>query len=1018
MAISIVHDSVPGRLRLKVPKLYRRPAYKRQLERLLGAVPEINSVNANELTAAVLILHAPQIDAAQLLQDIADTLNEALAPRASFESAKPARRQPARVRQADATASSPQPQELWHVLSADAALARLQSTEQGLVAAEIERRLQLYGANLLSKAQQRSALVIFLKQFQSLPVALLGASAVIALVTGGIVDAIAIGAVVMTNATIGYFTEANAEQAIARLDDLGPRRAEVLRDGRVALLPMESVVPGDILLLSPGTQIAADARLLHAERLSMDESALTGESMPASKNAAAVLSRETMLGDRKNMVYMGTLVTGGSGIALVVNTAAATELGRIQSLVETTHAPQTPMEIQLGRLGNQLGILSALVCVGVFGVGILRGQPWLQMLNSAMSLAVAAVPEGLPAVATTTLALGIKEMQQRRVAVRKLEAVESLGSLQVLCLDKTGTLTANHMSVVAMHHDGQDFSVHKNRVLQHDNEISIPDGHGLQRMLEVSSLCSEVEIDAADGSLSGSPTEVALVELAQANRIDVSQLRQQHQRVLLKMRAENRPWMSSHHKAGEDYLINVKGSPVELLQRSDWIMRNNDITSMTEADRDAITAANMKMASNALRVLAVAYRRVQDPRDTATTGLVWLGLVGLQDPLRDGMPELIEQYHRAGIKTVMITGDQSATAYAIARQLKLDGKGSVEILDSSRLDQLGPELLAGLVRKVDVFSRVSPAHKLRIVQAYQQAGKVVAMTGDGINDGPALKAANVGVAMGGSGTDVARSVSDVVIEDDNLHTMAEAVRQGRTIYANIRKSVHYLLSTNFSEIEVMLGGIASGMGQPLNPMQLLWINLATDIFPALALSLEPPDKDVMQLPPRPADEAIITNEKLGRMALESALISASALGAFLIGKSSGGLAKGSTLAFHSLTLAQLIHSTACRSDRYGLFNPASDKPRNHWLDMALGGTLALHLLTMVLPGFRRLLGTTPMGLRDLAVVVTAAVLPLLGNESIKAMRQHNSEPDDNNETGNETGNEAGNKKSSEQESPS
>jgi Ca2+-transporting ATPase len=997
--ISLVNCRVAGRLRIGVAGLYRSVSVKHRIEQVLTGLQPVRKVRASELTGRVLVLFSADTPAQRMFERIARALD------ASFPEPVPLPAQSGRPGQA-APGPAPRPtrptrarerhaprgQEVspWHAEATETVLSRLAvDPAAGLSAQEAARRLVRFGPNTLEAAASRSRLAIFLNQFNSLPVAMLGVSAGIAVATGGLVDAGVILGVVAINAVIGYLTEEKAEHTIANLCQPGERHAQVLRLGQSARVRIEELVPGDILLLGPGSQVPADMRLISGRRLTVDESALTGESMPVSKKPKALLMPETQLADRRNMAYMGTLITGGDARAVVVNTAAATELGRIQSLVETTRPPETPMEQQLGRLGTQLGLLSAAACGGVFALGLLRGEPWLRMLTSAMSLAVAAVPEGLPAVATSTLALGIHEMEKRRVAVRKLDAVETLGSLQVLCLDKTGTLTANHMSVVAVHYADRDLTVRDGRFFEGDQEVPEQGLRGLSRLLEIVSLCNEVELDGEGerAGLTGSPTETALVELARSNGMDLDALRRRYPRLLVKERAEGRPWMTTVHRIDpQRHLIAVKGSPKETLKRSNRMLNDGLEVPLDEAAVKRVLAANEHMAANALRVLGVAYRETGDADDRKSKDLTWIGLVGMRDPLRQGMAQLMERYHRAGIATVMITGDQSATAYAIGRELGLNENGSLEILDSAHLDQIDPELLAGLVRRVDVFSRVSPAHKLRIVQAMQRAGRVVAMTGDGINDGPALKAADIGIAMGGAGTDVARSVADVVIEDDNLHTMAEAVRQGRTIYANIRKSVHYLLSTNFSEIEVMFLGIAVGLGQVLNPMQLLWINLVTDVFPALALSLEPPEQDVLRRPPRPADESIITTRKLKRMALESAFITSGALAAHLYGRARGGPALGATLGFHSLTLAQLMHATACRSDHFGLFNPAPELPRNRWLEAALGGTLVLHLLTMLVPGLRRLLGTTSIGALDAAVVVAGAGLPLLINEGIKAAR--------------------------------
>jgi Ca2+-transporting ATPase len=523
-------------------------------------------------------------------------------------------------------------------------------------------------------------------------------------------------------------------------------------------------------------------------------------------------------------------------------------------------------------------------------------------------------------------------------------------------------------------------------------EIGIESGPGAEsretrrRLLEMTCLCSEAVI-SEDGRLLGSATETALIEQAIAEGVEVEPLRRSHPLIDVHQRAEGRPVMSTFHRAENNrILIAAKGSPRDLLERCDYLV--DEKTPLDESARDAIQRANDCMASDALRVLGVAYRVLTpDPvaaRRLDTRGLIWLGLVGLSDALRPGMAELMRNFQGAGIKTVMITGDQCATASAVGRTLDLSGRGDVRVLDSSDLDRIDPAMLRGLVPDVDVFARVSPAHKLRIVQAFQQAGRVVAMTGDGINDGPALKAADNGVAMGQAGTDLARSVADVVLEDDNLHTMLVAVGQGRTIYANIRKTLHFLLATNFSEIEMMLVAIALGLGSPLNPMQLLWINLMSDIFPGLALSMEPAEAVVIRRPPRDPAEPIVSGPGLARMAVESGVITAGSMAAYGYGFARYGPgAVAGTIAFNALTLGQLLHALSCRSEQPILWGDTC-LPRNPKLELALGLSLGVQVLANLVPGLRRLLGLTPIALPDLAVVTAGSALPLLVNEALKA----------------------------------
>ncbi|HSQ08350.1 MAG TPA: HAD-IC family P-type ATPase, partial [Chromatiaceae bacterium] len=795
--IEVVHAAVPGRLRLRLPGLYRDPELARRLELTLTGEPGILRATASPVTAGLLVLHDSSIDRDKLVTRISALTGTTPAEAVSEPGRKggnggdrDGRRIPgATTDSTPGTAAEAGPRDWrgwlsdllsthptpapaatvtgfeprgWHAMTDSEVQAVLGTDPRlGLDPAEAARRLARLGPNRLTVAPGRSALEILAEQFLSAPVALLGVSALVSVLTGGTAEPLVILAVVGINGVIGYVTEGQAEKTIRGPADMRPRNCRVLRGGEHREVPAEVLVPGDLVLLGPGSYVAADLRLTEERRLSIDESALTGESLPVEKEASRLLTPEAPIAERVNMAYMGTAVTGGSGRGLAVGTALATELGCIQPLLGEVRPPDTPMETQLDRLGSQLALLSGLVCVGVFFIGLMRGLGWIEMLKASVSLAVAAVPEGLPTVATTTLALGISEMRRRQVAVRHLDAVETLGSVQVLCLDKTGTLTRNRMEVAQV-------------LIGAGDCLGPSDGPLRRRMLETVCLCSEVAID--DGSPpSGSATELALIELALKEGIQPQALRLAHPLIELHQRAEGRPVMSSFHRTPEGkVLIAAKGSPGDLLNRCTHL--GDRQTPLDERAREAILSANDRMASDALRVLGVAWGVLDPDQDgsgrLATEGLTWLGLVGMTDALRPGMARLMGAFHRAGIKTVMITGDQSATASAVGRALDLSGQGcpgagakagpgaepgadlgcQVRVLDSSDLDRLDPAMLRGLVPDVDVFARVSPAHKLRIVQAYQQAGLVVAMTGDGINDGPALKAADNGVAMGRAGT--------------------------------------------------------------------------------------------------------------------------------------------------------------------------------------------------------------------------------------------------------------------------
>ena len=951
--VEAVHTAVAGRARFRVEGLYRSKSMEKQLEWRLARLKDISLASANALTGNVLVCYnsgnTPQTIAALIEGIVSEYRSQ---PQPAAPSVPALRRSDAGAGPEDQAGvldrfkglfayPAEQSTEPWHHLSAEAALAKWQtSRETGLSLQAVQRNRQKYGSNILPEAEPRSGWEIFLSQFNSLPVALLGAAAGLSIVTGGMVDAVLIMGVVVANAFIGYKTESESEKTIRSLQTLVRPAALVIREGRLSEIPSEEVIPGDLLVLRPGTYVAADGRLIEASHLSVDESALTGESLPVTKNPQ-VLERENIpLGDRLNLVFMGTLVTGGEGLAVVVATGSYTEIGLIQSLIGEATSPETPLERQLGQLGDQLVLLCCGISGVVFVMGFMWGYGWLEMLRISICLAAAAVPEGLPAAATTTLALGIRDMRKHHVLIRHLNAVETLGSVQTVCLDKTGTITRNQMSVLRIFTGMKTIKVAEGQFWGPGGQIAPFACEELEQLLQVSVLCNEIEVyqEGGDYVLRGTPTEGALVHLAILVGLDVSDLRRQYPLLRVNHRSENRLFMGTLHDctpAGK--LFALKGSPLEVLARCAWHLQDGRKLPLSEEDRQRIETENEEMAGLGLRVLGLAYAQGEDEAIfTQLDGLVWLGLVGMADPIRDGVGEAIRSFHRAGIDTVMITGDQSPTAYAIGRELDLSQGDPLEILDATRLSEIEPEVLRALVKRAQVFARVSPAHKLQIVQALQGSGKVVAMTGDGINDGPALKAADVGIAMGRTGTDIAREVADVVLEKDNLDTLIIAIRDGRTIYLNIRKSVHFFLATNLSEIMVTFTAIAVGLGSPLTAAQFLWINLISDIFPGLALAMEAPEPDILERPPRDPQRPIFTGSDFKRMAFESGAITAGALGAYGYGMVRYGGAAASTLAFHSLTTGQLLHAISCRSETHSIFS--SEKlPANRYLTLGTGG---------------------------------------------------------------------------------
>jgi Ca2+-transporting ATPase len=989
-----------------VRSLYRSRAAQDHLETQLARQPGIARVTANPLTANVLVRFDPaELDGEKVMALVEAIATKVPQPSQQAGSAPKTSQEKSPQKQASRGNKQPrpgadQPQQDWHRMEPAEVLTRLNTSEQGLTTEAAQAVLDHYGSNALEQAEPRSDWSILVGQFNSLPVALLGAAAGLSVVTGGLADAVVILGVVATNAVIGFFTESQSEKVIQSLEQEGDRSATVLRNGEISEISAEDLVPGDILPLQAGMPVGADVRLLAADNLRIDESALTGESIPVKKQVNP-LPKDAPLAERSNLAFKGTFVTGGSGRGVVVTTGRFTEVGQIQTMVGEAEKTETPLQAQLDEVGSQLVGLGGGICAGVFGLGLLRGYGLLPMLKTSISLAVASVPEGLPTIATTTLALGIQDMRRRHILVRNLPAVEALGSVQTICLDKTGTITRNHMVVQEIDLGNECLQRQGDRLLDgHQQPQSVEHRPDLETLLHVCTLCSESVVeDGEDGELDmqGSSTENALVEMAIATGIDTTRLRQQYPRIALLQRSETRNIMTTIHQTSHSerngYFVAVKGSPEEVLERCTAWMSDGQPAPLRDEDREQISLANERMAGKALRVLGVAYRRgdrleelgndLEHP-DAIEQDLVWLGLTGMADPIRDGVKDLIHQFHRAGIDTAMITGDQSPTAYAIGKALHLNRDKTLEILDSSELSQETAEKLQALCDKVDVFARISPADKLQIVQALQNRGQVVAMTGDGINDTPALKAADVGVAMGQGQSDMVRDVADVVIEDNNLSTLIDSVSRGRTIYNNIRKSVHFLLSTNLSEIMVTTVGTAIGVGEPLNAMQLLWLNLVSDIFPGLALALEPPEPDVLDHPPRDPQERIIQPDDFERILFESATISLSALAAYSYGVLRYGInsRQSSTILFMSLTIAQVLHTLTCRSQTHSLFDQEK-LPRNTYIDGAILGSLALQIFPATVPFLRDLLRLAPVDALDLLVMAISAALPLLVNERTK-----------------------------------
>jgi Ca2+-transporting ATPase len=999
MLPEIVHDAVPGRVRFRHDALREDARLVQRVVDTLLAVPGVERAQASALTGSVLVHFAPPATAATLAGAIADAAGGKPPPRVAVATAE-----------ARAGTLPADPDAVFHARSIAQTLQALAAPgRQGLADAHVEARLAKHGPNELPRTEPRSGWAIFGEQLTSLPIALLTASAGISLLTGGLADAVVIAGVVLANAGIATSTEKQAERTILGLSQYEPHPVRVIRAGaRREVLPA-ALVPGDVIELEPGTLVAADARLLEAEDLTVNESALTGEALPVHKDAAAKLRADTALADRTNMVFRGTAVTGGRGIAVVTATGAHTEIGRIQSLLGSVRPPETPIQRQLGDVERELIVVNGGICAAVFAIGMLRGEGFLPMLRTAISLAVAAIPEGLPAVATTTLAVGVQDMRKRDVLVRKLEAVETLGAVEIVGLDKTGTLTENRMAAVAVHVDAKLYALDGAR-LTLDRQAAAPGvARVAARMFEVAALCSDAVLDgpARRPTIVGTPTESALVQAALDLGVDVARLRRDQPIAKSVPRTLGRKRMSTLHALarGRKRLC-VKGDPVEVLALCTHRLTASGAVALDADARSEILRSNQRMASQALRVLGMAVSESGgDPRREAK--LLWLGLAGLANPIRPAARPALEVLHGAGIRTVMITGDQSATAFAIAKRLDLGDGGEIRVLEAGQIKGIDASVLAAIAANPHVFARVSPSDKLAIVQALQANGRIVAMTGDGINDGPALKAADVGIAMGGGGTDVAREVADIVLATDDMSGIIEAVRLGRATYANIRKVLRFLVGTNAAETMVMLSASVAGLPEPLHPMQLLWLNLVTDVLPGLALGLEAPEPDVLDEPPHDPAAPILGVGDFRRLLLEGGVIGAATLGGFLLaGGASGPRSVGpavtptraSTIAFHGLTAAQLVHAIACRSETHGIQAELGRAP-NAKLYGALGICTALQVGAQALPFTRRLLGLTPVGAADLAAIAAIAVGSAAANaaagtavHTIRSRRRETEEP--------------------------
>lgn len=894
----------------------------------------------------------------------------------------------------------------WYLVPADEVTELLDSDgEKGLTSAEVEARRKTYGANVLRETKRVSLLQVFFGQFKDFMVVILLIATVISFFLGEYLDAITIIAIIFINGVLGFIQEARAERSLQALKDMAAPMARVIRNGVIDAIPASALVPGDVVLLEAGDRVPADLRLTLSSRLEIEESALTGESVPVSKQAAIVkrerYGEQIPLGDRKNLAFMGTLVTGGTGKGVVTYTGMSTELGRIAHLMNEAETMETPLQKRLEQMGKILVVVAIVLTVVVVLAGVWHGHELFEMFLAGVSLAVAAIPEGLPAIVTIALALGVQRMIRRNAIVRKLPSVETLGCASVICSDKTGTLTQNKMTVTRVWLSDQQYEVTGNgydpegEILLGNKKVAWEQNQGLVQLFRIAQRCNNAQLIAegerrvlsvgkqhASWRVVGDPTEGALLVLASKA---VGKGEKSKRALPEGKRVDELPFDSDRkmmsvieQTADGKYMLLCKGAAEALLARSTHIYWGGEVTPLTQRLRQQVAAQTEKMASQALRVLSFAYRPLEQNQRTADapqleSGLIFVGLVGMIDPPRIEVAEAIGLCRQAGIKTVMITGDHKITAEAIAREIGILRPGA-QVLEGQELNRMSDEQLIEEAEHSAVYARVSPEHKLRIVRALQSKGHVVAMTGDGVNDAPAIKTADIGISMGVTGTDVTKEASDLILRDDNFATIVAAIEEGRNIYDNIRKFIRYLLASNVGEILVMFFAMMLGLPLPLVPIQILWVNLVTDGLPAMALGVDPAEDDTMKHHPRLKNENLFARGLGWKIISRGFLIGLMTLGAFwlTLREDPNNLVHAQTVAFATLVMAQLIHVFDCRSE-HSVFhrNPFE----NMYLVWAVLSSLALVLVVIYWEAMQPIFKTVPLSFRDWALILVAGGVP-------------------------------------------
>ena len=841
---------------------------------------------------------------------------------------------------------------MWETLRKEEVLQNLKTDQRmGLTKEEIQARKQKYGPNKLEEKKKETLIVKFFKQFNDFMIIILiiasALSAAISYFQGehDYVDSIIIIGIVIFNALMGVIQEAKAEKSIEALKEMTPPKAKVIRDGKIQDINAEELIPGDIIELEAGIYVPADCRLIESHNLKIEESSLTGETEPVLKNADMIAKKDIALGDMLNMAFMASIVVNGHGKAVVTETGMNTKVGKIANMIMENETPETPIQKKLAQVGKILGIVCLAICILIFLIGMVKQIDPIEMFMTSVGLAVAAIPEGLPAIVTIMLSIGVSKMAKNNSIIRKLPAVETLGCSKVICSDKTGTLTQNKMTVV--------------EIKSRDKLIAS----------KLATMCTDSNITYENGKteINGEPTENALVQNGLKYNLNKVELYREMPRVGEIPFDSTRKMMTTIHKMSTGYLVITKGAPDILLNKC----------NLTVGEKRSIESQNQQMAERALRVIAVASKKIStmpsnEEMKFLEDGLDFVGLIGMIDPPREGVKDAVKTCKRAGIKTVMITGDHIATAKAIAKELGILEKHD-KAITGKELDNIPQDKLVKEIKDYSVFARVTPEHKVRIVKAWQEAGNVVAMTGDGVNDSPALKNADIGIAMGKNGTDVAKNASDMILADDNFVTIVKAVKQGRNIYDNIKKAIHFLIATNIGEIVTIFMGLIMGLKSPLLAIQLLWINLVTDSLPAIAIGLEPPEKDIMQRPPVDSRKGIFADGLWNKIIVEGIMLGMLTLIAFSIGNKYYGLDVGRTMAFVSLGVLELVHSFNIKSEE-SIFK-IGIMENKYLIGSFVLGTV-VQTIVVIIPALAEIFKLVPLNQTQWIITIIISLLPI------------------------------------------